>query len=131
MIYRYSLLDWGSYLLVIAQRFYEWVLNFANFFFFPDNRIKNIYSQAEKQSQIKLQGVPKNLLSMFRIKRNLKRASEIYNSLGVLVKKKGLSLLANSINSNRLKWLAVLLKSSIFCLIFCLFVLYITERLVF
>ena len=59
-----------------------------------DNRIKNIYSQAEKQSQIKLQGVPKNLFSTFGIKRNLKRASEIYNSLGVLVKKKGQSLLA-------------------------------------
>lgn len=58
-----------------------------------DNRIKNIYSQAEKQSQIKLQGFPKNLFSMFRIKRNLKRASEIYNRLGVLVKK-GQSLLA-------------------------------------
>lgn len=37
------------------------------------NRIQTIYSQAEKQSHVKLQGVPRNLLSLMRTKRNLKR----------------------------------------------------------
>lgn len=45
------------------------------------NRIRNIYSQVEKQSQVKLQGVPKNLISMSRTKRNLKRAPEMDSSL--------------------------------------------------
>lgn len=57
------------------------------------NRIRNIYSQAEKQKSDKVQGVPENLLSVFRIKRNLKRVPEIYNSLRVLVKEMGQSLL--------------------------------------
>lgn len=58
------------------------------------NRIRNIYSQVEKQSQVKLQGVPKNLISMSRTERNLKKAPEMDSSWVVLVKARSQTLLA-------------------------------------
>lgn len=45
--------------------------------------MRNIYSHAEEQSQVKLQGAPKTLIAASRTKRNLQMASEIYILAGV------------------------------------------------
>ena len=57
-------------------------------------RIRNIYSPSEKQSQVKLQGVPRNLISVSGTRRNWRASLKPTTAWVMLVRERSQSLLA-------------------------------------